>query len=491
MSTCVKSEGIQSTFIWNVPGKNLDPNHIVFTVKKLVNEFYSEIVIEEVQSVGRPLMYSNEELLGLIVYGQMMNKTSVRELEQCIKNRDESFLYITNNKKPSKSTIARFYAENSHLIDDLFYYIVKTGEKLDLIGYKHVAIDGTILKAFASRFKLITIEEILYLEKLIGNFYKNIYGENIWFKIQKYFFGDIYNKSNKYIIDEIKNNLKSEGLKFLKEAIFNTQHKEKVLDVLAYLKENYDGTHTISVTDPESRWMKNKQENIELSYNYQVAVDDKHDFIVAQRLVQDPTDHYQLIPMIEETLTNLKQKVEYFTADTGYLTDEALYYLYYNDINAIIPDKNDSSKLKNKKEVSEFKKTNFQYNPINDTFTCPQKETLEFQSTRRSKNKIYNVYSTKKCKKCKVLKNCTKQPKREILEAANPLKRKMKENYNSDFGKQLYQKRFHTGETYFGHRKITFKNPQLKIKTLKKAEKELTIQSIAHNIKIIHKHQPK
>ena len=64
----------------------------------------------------------------------------------------------------------------------------------------------------------------------------------------------------------------------------------------------------------------------------------------------------------------------------------------------------------------------------------------------------------------------------------------MSEDYNSDLGKETYQKRFHTGETYFAILKKSRKFPGIQRKTIKKAQTELTLQTITHNIKIIHKH---
>jgi len=63
----------------------------------------------------------------------------------------------------------------------------------------------------------------------------------------------------------------------------------------------------------------------------------------------------------------------------------------------------------------------------------------------------------------------------------------MREDYNSDLGKEIYKKRFHTGETYFAIIKESHKFPGIQRKTIKKAQTELTLQTIAHNIKIIHK----
>lgn len=46
----------QSYFILNQTGANLDPNHIVFTVERLVNEFWNrfEYLFHKPETIGRP-----------------------------------------------------------------------------------------------------------------------------------------------------------------------------------------------------------------------------------------------------------------------------------------------------------------------------------------------------------------------------------------------------------------------------------------------------
>ena len=74
------------------------------------------------------------------------------------------------------------------------------------------------------------------------------------------------------------------------------------------LKANYDGKHTISLTDHESRWMMDKKEKIGLNYNYQVAVDSKNGMVVGQYLTQNPTDSKELFEMLHKIKnTNGKQ----------------------------------------------------------------------------------------------------------------------------------------------------------------------------------------
>jgi uncharacterized protein YutE (UPF0331/DUF86 family) len=62
---------------------------------------------------------------------------------------------------------------------------------------------------------------------------------------------------------------------------------------------------TISLTDPECRWMMNKKNRMELSYNLQIAIDYDSGIILANTVTQDPTDHYQLIPQIEQTIETI------------------------------------------------------------------------------------------------------------------------------------------------------------------------------------------
>lgn len=489
MVSAAKYGEIQSNFVLSVPGENLDDDNPVFLVERIIQGFLSEnsfLLPDEETKQGRPKTYQTDELLSFIVWGVLNGINSCRGLENWLKHNDETCNYILNNKKPSKSTIARFYNCNTFLIEELFRYTIKLGVEYDLIGLDHVAIDGTILKANASNFRVITIDELEYLEYLTVELENDEY---LLFEIEKYFLDDVLDESNCNIIQEIKNKLKKEGLKLLTKSLMSKQEKQDVLDFITYLKANYNGKNTISLTDPESRWMKDKKGNMGLNYNYQVAVDDKYDFIVAQKLVNDPTDHHQFIPMADEVKMNLNNHPRFYTADNGYLTDNAVEYCYTNDITVIIPDRTESRKIKHQKPKDRFKKHNFQYNWKEDVYICPENQILRYTNNRRIKQKPYQVYSTTECKNCKYGKECYKGIKREIFRTANPLKNKMSENYNSDLGKQTYQKRFHTGETYFAILKESRKFPGIKRKTTKKAQTELTLQTIAHNIKIIHKNQ--
>lgn len=488
MVNAAKYREIQSNFVLNVPGKNLNHDNPVFMVEWIIRSFLSEnsfLLQNKKTKLGRPKTYQTDELLVFIVWGVLNGKTSCRGLVNWLKNNDETCNYILNNKKPSKSSITRFKNNNMFLIEELFRYTVKLGIKYDLIGLEHIAIDGTILKANANNFRVIRMHEIEYLEYFIDELEND---EILLFEIEKYFLDDVLDKNNYIIIQEIKKKLKTEALKLLTKLLKGNEEKQDVLDFITYLKANYNGKNTISITDPESRWMKDKKGNTGLNYNYQVATDDKYDFIIAQKLVNDPTDHHQFVPMAQEVKMNLTKHPRYITADNGYLTDEAAEYSYKHNIITIMPDRTESMKIKRKKDSNRFSKPHFQYIWEEDVYICPQNNKLEYQNNRKLNNKLNRVYSTTKCKTCHYNQECCKGRKKEIFHSAHPLRIKMREDYNSDLGKKIYKKRFHTGETYFAIIKGSRKFPGIQRRTINKAQTELTLQTIAHNIKILHKH---
>jgi len=99
------------------------------------------------------------------------------------------------------------------------------------------------------------------------------------FEIEKYFLDDVLDKNNYLIIQKIKKKLKTEALKLLKKLLMSKEEKQYILDFITYLKANYNGKNTISITDPESRWMKDKKRKSRFKLIItQVATDNKYDF---------------------------------------------------------------------------------------------------------------------------------------------------------------------------------------------------------------------
>lgn len=67
----------------------------------------------------------------------------------------------------------------------------------------------------------------------------------------------------------------------------------RVLEKLDHCERELEKTpqQIVSLTDPESRWIKNKKNRMEFSYNLQIAVDHDSGIILASTITQDPPDY--------------------------------------------------------------------------------------------------------------------------------------------------------------------------------------------------------
>ena len=479
----------QAIFTYAFSGQNLNNDNIVFTVKKLVSNFKRDFPLlfkDDFKNQGIPKEYYLDELLGFVVYGVYNNRFSCRRLADWINNNDESVNYILNDKKPKKSIIHLFLQEHTLLINAFFHYTLILGINLGLIDGECVAVDGSIVKAHSNNFRLIKIEEIEFLQNLIFDYGGNWSKNSIWHKIHQY-----YNENKKHdeisaLINEINVNLNINALILLKTALISLDNMGYVLDLLDVLKANYDGKHTISLTDPESRWMMDKKENMGLNYNYQVAVDSKNGMVVGQYLTQNATDAHELFEMLHEIKIQMGINPKVLVADNGYMDDNVIKYAYENNIRLLIPDRNESSKTKSKNREKPYHKVNFTYNWKTDSFTCPMDEPLHYKNDRKLNGVWMRVYSTNKCKTCPVKNQCTKSRVREIFEPVDDLRWKMKADIKSPEGKIYYKKRANLNEAHFGLLRNARNFQKLNRTDMKNAEKELTIRTIAHNIQKIH-----
>jgi Transposase DDE domain len=88
-------------------------------------------------------------------------------------------------------------------------------------------------------------------------------------------------------------------------------------------------------TDPESRILKTKDGFIQ-GYNAQAAVDGEAQIIVAHTLTPSTSDHGQLVPLVDGIQANLSRKPQQASADSGYLSEANLASLDQRGIDGYI-----------------------------------------------------------------------------------------------------------------------------------------------------------
>ncbi len=89
-------------------------------------------------------------------------------------------------------------------------------------------------------------------------------------------------------------------------------------------------------TDPDSR-IQPTRDGFIVGYNGQIAVDQAHQIIVAQRLATNPADYGALIPLVDQAAANLGRKLREVSGDTGFATEANIAAMAERRIKAYLP----------------------------------------------------------------------------------------------------------------------------------------------------------
>ena len=95
----------------------------------------------------------------LLLYGYSVGVTSSREIERRC-HVDVAFRYLCANVVPDYRSIARFRRRHLGALEDLFTQVLMLCHKAGLVSLGRVALDGTKVKAAASRHKAMSYERM-------------------------------------------------------------------------------------------------------------------------------------------------------------------------------------------------------------------------------------------------------------------------------------------------------------------------------------------
>jgi hypothetical protein len=144
-----------------------------------------------------------------------------------------------------------------------------------------------------------------------------------------------------------------------------------------------------------------------LGCNSQIAVDDKHKFIVNTDISTNGHDLDQLHNMAKKTKEIIDNPNMIFTADKGYYSSVEIKKCVDDGIETIVPLRNTATRKKIKD--GKFSKNQFKYDKDNDCYICPNNQILANSKTQyKRNNRMLDVYrlSSKLCKACPLKKNC-------------------------------------------------------------------------------------
>ncbi len=272
-----------------------------------------------------------------------------------------------------------------------------------------------------------------------------------------------------------------------KEEIAKLESKKTEYNyLLAKLKEM--GQSEVSLTDPESRTMKNN-ERLEPCYNAQVSVDSKFHLIPEYYVTNEPVDHSQLSKIAISTKEVLGVGRLDVTADKAYFNSQKIKECLESGIVTYVPELGKDGIVANPIGVPKpaFYRNKFHYDSEQDIYICPANQELLFRKWQTDRyGKRMKIYRTERgtCSACQFRARCTKSSSRAIErweseEIIEELRSKLKTREAS----KIIEKRKELTEHPFGTIKRAFNQGYLLLKGLRKVNGEVGLTMLSYNLR--------
>lgn len=274
-------------------------------------------------------------MLKVLIYGYASGTFSSRRIAKKLVE-DVAFRVLAAGNFPEHRTICDFRKDNLNEFIDLFKQVVQIAKSSGLVKLGRIAIDGTKVKANASRHKAMSYDRMKKeeerLEKEIADLIRQ--AEQTDRKEDQEYGPE--NRGNE-LPEELR---RREGrLQKIKDAKKRLEERQAEEDRTKGRHEGDGGRPNgkkgkpfkkefgeprekaqDNFTDPESRIMK-MGNGFEQSYNAQAAVDETNQIIVAVSVTNSAADNAQLIPMIEATKETTGELPQQVVADSGYRSE--------------------------------------------------------------------------------------------------------------------------------------------------------------------------
>src|SRR6202051_5401982 len=172
-------------------------------------------------------------------------------------------------------------------------------------------------------------------------------------------------------------------------------------DMLAQLDRT--GEDQISQTAPDSRAMA-AHTRVAVGYTVQVAVDTKHKLIVEQQVTNQVVDMGLLTQTAEPAKEILGVERIAVVGDKGYFKIEDIEACEQAGMDAYVPRPQRGPSVR----AGLFRKDEFRYDPVSDSFLCPAGPRLHpYSSSLQRGLKKINYVNKRVCRDCPIRSQCT------------------------------------------------------------------------------------
>jgi len=304
----------------------LPENHLAYCVSDVVDQLDLSAIesVYEEEDRGQP-PYHPRMMVKILVYSYCVGVFSTRRMEKRLVE-DVAFRVLAAGNEPDFRTLADFRKNHLKALEELFQQVLRLALEVGALKLGRVALDGSKVKANASKHKAMSYGRMEETEKRLRKEVRELLKQA----------EAVDEEEDKRYGRERQGEELPEELQRRETRIARIREAKKALEERAREKaesEKKDDQEAkpepkaqYNFTDPESRILKGSDAFVQ-GYNTQVAVEPTLQLIVGQRVTQAANDKQQMVPLIEVVQEQSGQKPEEVLADSGYCSEENLKYL--------------------------------------------------------------------------------------------------------------------------------------------------------------------
>jgi transposase len=321
----------------------LPQDHLARFVADLVDEHLdlSRIHASYAKARGGP-PYDPRLMVRLLIYGYATGVRSSRRLEAACVDV-VAFRWLAAGSAPDFRSIARFRERHLAALGHLFVQALALCQAAGMVSLGRVALDGTKVRANASRRKAMSYARMSEKEKVLAGEVSALLAEAARIDREedaehgKDRRGDelpaeLARRESRLVkIREAKAALEAEAREAAEDQARAKARERGEDEATAERRASEAGAGAVpkpkaqrNFTDPGSRIMKTADGSFHQCFNGQAVVDAKCQVIVAADLNDCAADVANLIPMTEQTRNNTGRAPKKLLADAGYCSEDNL-----------------------------------------------------------------------------------------------------------------------------------------------------------------------
>jgi transposase len=296
---------------------------------------------------GQP-PYDPRMMVTLLLYGYCTGVASSRKIERAT-YRDVAFRVLAGDQHPDHDSIAAFRQRHLPALAELFVQVLRLCQHAGLVRVGHVALDGTKLKANASKHKAMSYARMAETEARLQREVQALLDRAAQVDAAEDAQYGPGHRGDELPAELARRASRLQKIRAAKAALEHAARERATAEAAAAevkqaaraqrvgsakgapvkvpdpAQARPDPSEQRNFTDPESRIMKdNASKEFVQGYNAQLAVDAHAHVIVACDVTQAAPDVGHFVPLLTQIARNTGQAPAIVTADTGYFSEANL-----------------------------------------------------------------------------------------------------------------------------------------------------------------------